>query len=692
MTDATYRIGVDIGGTFTDLVLLNQATGALLNGKVLTTPDDPSRAVLNGVGTLLKQHDVPPAAVGNVIHGTTLVANALIERKGVTTALITTSGFRDVLEIGREWRYDLFDLQLEMPPPLAPRQYRFELTERVAPTGDVITPLDEAAAADLARQLADSDVAAVAVVFLHAFKNPVHERRIKAIFAEHAPDLTLCLSSDVSPEIGEYERSSTAVANAYVQPLFRRYVADLAAGIRELGIDRDLFLMLSDGGTVHQSAAVEYPIRLVQSGPAGGAQAAGLYGRLAGESELLCFDMGGTTAKACLIERGRPSRTTSFEVARMFRFAKGSGLPLQVPVVDMIEIGAGGGSIARLDKMGLIQVGPDSASSDPGPACYGLGGTEPTVTDADLLLGYLDAGNFLGGDMALDVEKAEAAIRTRIAEPLGISAIEAAWGIHETVTENMAQAATIHALEKGRKVEAYRIVPIGGAGPVHACSLAAKMGIGRLICPTGAGVASALGLLASPTAFEFVQADMQPLENLDFGHVADMVRELTTRGHELLTASGVADADMNAEYSALMRYVGQGYEVEVPLGLDVIAAADRTAIHDRFEQVYRDLYGRNENMLPEVISWRVVVAGPAPDLSLSAPEAGSESAIKGERQVYFAETGGFAPVPVYDRDGLATGETFAGPAIVEERESTLVVPPGWTARLHASGSLILDRS
>ncbi len=692
MSDATYRIGVDIGGTFTDLVLLNQATGALLNGKVLTTPDDPSRAVLDGIRALLRQHDVPPAAVGNVIHGTTLVANALIERKGVKTALITTSGFRDVLEIGREWRYDLFDLQLEMPPPLVSRQNRFELTERLAPNGEVITPLDEAAAAALARQLADSDIAAVAVVFLHAFKNPAHERRVKAVFAEHAPGLNVCLSSDVSPEIGEYERSSTAVANAYVQPLFRRYVADLAAGIRDLGIARDLFLMLSDGGTVHRSAAVEYPIRLVQSGPAGGAQAASLHGRLAGESELLCFDMGGTTAKACLIEQGRPSRTTSFEVARMFRFAKGSGLPLQVPVVDMIEIGAGGGSIARLDRMGLIQVGPDSASSDPGPACYGLGGTEPTVTDADLLLGYLDAGSFLGGDMALDVEKAEAAIRARIAEPLGISAVEAAWGIHETVTENMAQAATIHALEKGRKVEGYRLVPIGGAGPVHACSLAAKMGIGRLICPTGAGVASALGLLASPTAFEFVQADMQPLDGLDFTRVEAMVRDLAARGRELLAASDVAEANMAAEYSVLMRHVGQGYEVEVPLTLETIAAADAATIADRFARVYHDLYGRNENMAPEVISWRVVVTGPTPDLSLDASTAGAGPAAKKERQVYFAETGGFTPTPVHARDGLSATDTLAGPAIVEERESTLVVPPGWTVRPHASGNLILDRT
>ena len=687
-----YRIGVDIGGTFTDIVLLNEATGISKNGKVLTTPDDPSRAVLSGLSDMLKEYDVAPAET-SVIHGTTLVANALIERKGVATALITSEGFRDVLEIGREWRYDLFDLEIEMPAPLVPRHLRFEVAERVGPNGNVITPLDEVAVVTFAKELADSNVRAIAVLYLHAFKNDRHEQRTKELFNLHAPNLTVCLSSEVSPEIGEYERASTVAANAYVQPIFKTYVRDLATGLRDLKIERDLFLMLSDGGTVHEKAAVEFPIRLVQSGPAGGAQAATLYGRISDESEILCFDMGGTTAKACLIEGGRPSRTTSFEVARVFRFAKGSGLPLQVPVVDMIEIGAGGGSIAHLDNMGLIQVGPESASSEPGPACYGHGGNRPTVTDADLVLGYLDAGSFLGGDMQLNKEAAEQAIKQAIADPLGISVVEAAWAIHETVTENMAQASVIHALEKGRKVENYSIVPIGGAGPVHACSLAIKMGIGRLISPPSAGVASAIGMLASPTAFEFVQADMQKLDSLDFTNTGVIFDNLAARGCGLLEMCGLIKEDMAFAYSALMRYVGQGYEVGVPLEIQTIADEDRAEVTRGFEAVYKDLFGRTEKMPLEVISWRVVVSGPTPKFSLKAPYvgAGTGGPQKGQRPVYFGETAGFAETTVYDRAKLEPGFTAFGPAIVEERESTLVVPPDFTLTVEPSGNMLLEQ-
>jgi N-methylhydantoinase A len=691
-TPDNYRIGVDIGGTFTDIVLLNEATGESKNGKILTTQDDPSRAVLNGLSDMLKEYKVAPART-SVIHGTTLVANALIERKGVATALITSRGFRDVLEIGREWRYDLFDLAIEMPAPLVPRHRRFEVAERVGPKGDVITPLDEDAVVALAQELSASDVQAIAVLYLHAFKNGEHEQRTKELFNLHAPNLSVCLSSEVSPEIGEYERASTVAANAYVQPIFKTYVRDLATGLRDLKIERDLFLMLSDGGTVHEKAAVEFPIRLVQSGPAGGAQAATLYGRISDESDILCFDMGGTTAKACLIEGGRPSRTTSFEVARVFRFAKGSGLPLQVPVVDMIEIGAGGGSIAHMDDMGLIQVGPESASSEPGPACYGHGGTQPTVTDADLILGYLDTGSFLGGDMQLNKEAAMAAVKKTIADPLGISVVEAAWAIHETVTENMAQASVIHALEKGRKVENYCIVPIGGAGPVHACSLAVKMGICRLISPPSAGVASAIGMLASPTAFEFVQADMQKLNSLDFTSASKTFDNLVGRGRELLEMCGLAQGDMTFTYSALMRYVGQGYEVEVPLEIKTMASEDRGEVTSRFEVVYKDLFGRTEKMPLEVISWRVVVSGPTPNFSLKASFAdpGKGGAQKGQRPVYFGKSAGFAETTVYDRAKMEPEFTTFGPAIIEERESTLIVPPDFTLTVQASGNMLLEQ-
>ncbi|NCF41870.1 MAG: hydantoinase/oxoprolinase family protein, partial [Bacteroidetes bacterium] len=395
-----FLIGVDIGGTFTDIVAVDQKNGKQFNGKVLTTPQNPSEAVLSGVNQIILNNKIDPKKC-RIIHGTTLVANALIERKGVKTALLTTKGFKDVLEIGREWRYDLFSLDLEMPKPIVSRNLRFEVEERLNFEGKVIKKLDEIELIKIAKQIKKSGVETLAIVFLHSFKNSMHEKFAKKIIQKHVPALNICLSSTVSPEIGEYERTSTCVANAYVQPIFKNYVNSLVIGLKKMGIVNDLFLMLSDGGIVHEKIAVEFPIRLVQSGPAGGAQAATLYGKLQKINDVLCFDMGGTTAKACLIENGKPNRTTVFEVARVFRFSKGSGLPLQVPVVDMIEIGAGGGSIARIDEMGLIQVGPESSSSYPGPACYDLGGKLPTVTDSDLILGYIDPDNFLGGDMKL---------------------------------------------------------------------------------------------------------------------------------------------------------------------------------------------------------------------------------------------------------------------------------------------------
>ncbi|MBI4182948.1 MAG: hydantoinase/oxoprolinase family protein [Proteobacteria bacterium] len=693
MVQPHYRIGVDIGGTFTDLVLMDEGSGRLFSEKVLTTPEDPSEAVLSGVASLLAKAGVRAGEISNVIHGTTLVANALIERKGVKTALVTTAGFRDVLEIGRELRYDTYDLFIEMPRPLVPRELRFEVVERIGPKGEVLVPLDQGSARALAEQLRASDVEAVAVVFLHSFRNPGHETAVKRLFAEAAPRLTVCASSEVMAEIDEYERTSTTVANAYVHPIFRRYLGRLVGALRELGIAGELYLMLSDGGTVHGRTAAEFPIRLVQSGPAGGVQASTLYGRLARVDDVLCFDMGGTTAKACLVEKGRPMRTTDFEVARVYRFAKGSGLPLKLPTLDMIEIGAGGGSIARVDRLGLLQVGPESAGSSPGPACYALGGSEPTVTDADLILGYLDAGSFLGGDMALDRERAARAIEAGVARPLGLSVVEAAWGIYEIVNENMAQAATIHALERGRKVADFALVAIGGAGPVHACNLARRMGVGRVICLPGAGVASAFGLLASPVSFAFVKAQVSALDRLDLGEATAFVDELAERGRAQLTAAGVAGARMRVELSALMRYLGQGYEVEVPLTREVLLAGDRARIAEAFEAVYRELFGRSERMPAEVISWRVVVSGPEPRLELAAEAArgaDAEGARRGARPVYFAESGGFIETGVFRRDRLAAGAAIEGPAIIEERESTLVLPPRTRARCDLHGSLIVD--
>lgn len=688
-----YSVGVDIGGTFTDLVMIDKDSGRVHNEKVLTTPDDPSICVLEGVEKILSAHDVSASDVQHVIHGTTLVANAVIERRGVEVALITTAGFRDIPQIGTELRYDTYDLFMETPEPLVPRHRRYEVQERLGPDGHVITPLDEDAVADVARQIAATEVTAVAISLLHGFRNPVHEQKVREILAREAPDLVVCISSDVMPEIGEYERASTTICNAYVLPIFKRYLRRLTDGLRNIGIDKDLYMMLSDGGTVHESTAASYPIRLVQSGPAGGVQATSAIGEIVGEKEILCFDMGGTTAKACLIDDGKPLRTTEFEVARVYRFKKGSGLPLRIPVIEMIEIGAGGGSIARVNHLGLIQVGPESSSADPGPACYGRGGENATVTDADLVLGYLAADNFLGGDMKLDVSAAEEALKHTIADPLGISVVDAAWAIHETVNENMAQASNIHALEKAKRITDYVMVPIGGAGPVHACNIGLILSLPRVICPPGAGVASALGFLVSPTAFTFVQGGVVALKELDFEAVRETLDGMEHSGRELLQKAGTAPEDVRVEYLAAMRYIGQGYNVEATIDAAILEAGDRTAIRAAFEDAYRTQYGRAESaMQVEIVSWRVQVAGPKPviDLVAARPDTASGDACKGERQVYFGTESGFQNAKIYDRYRLAPGAIFDGPAIFEERESTTVVPPGAHARIDEALNLVVD--
>ena len=693
MAAEPFRVGIDIGGTFTDLVMLDTRNGELFKEKVLTTPLDPSIGALEGLERILRRNRAAPGEVRHIIHGTTLVANAIIERRGAGVALITTKGFRDILEIGTEWRYDTYDLFMEMPRPLVPRHLRFEVPERIGPDGRALLALDEDAARATVREIASTGVEAVAVSLLHGFRNPAHEQRLREILNQEAPDLAVCLSSEVMPEIGEYERTYTTICNAYVLPVFEQYLNRLTGGLRGMGIDKDLFLMLSDGGTVHESTAVSYPIRLVQSGPAGGVQATSVIGLLAGERDILCFDMGGTTAKACLVDDSRPLRTTEFEVARVYRFRKGSGIPLKVPVIEMIEIGAGGGSIAAVDHLGLVRVGPESSSADPGPACYGRGGRDATVTDADLVLGYLAAGNFLGGDMHLDIEAAREALTRNVAQPLGVSTTDAAWAVHETVNENMAQAVTIHALEKARNASNYAMLPIGGAGPVHACNIAMKMSLARVVCPLSAGVASAFGFLVSPTSFTFVQGGVTALGNLDFESTGAMLEGMERDGRELLAAAGAREGNVSVEYLAAMRYVGQGYDVEAPIGKQMLKARDRPAIRGAFEQAYKTQFGRIEqHMAVEIVSWRVIASGPRPPLELTAAGGNSaqEAAIKGRRKVYFGPDRGFLHVPVYNRYGLAPGDTFEGPCIFEERESTTVVPPEARASVDSGLNLIVD--
>jgi N-methylhydantoinase A len=695
--DGGVRVGIDIGGTFTDLLAFDPGSGRFHIGKTLTTPDDPSRAVTDGLARLLDDAGLSPAAIAGIIHGTTLVTNAIIERKGAKTALLTTRGFRDAVEMGREHRYDLYDIFLEMPKPLVPRRLRLELDERVLADGSVLAPVRP----DQVRQLADQFVAegveAVAVALLHAYRNPEHERQVEALLAEHAPDLTISTSSSVVPEIREYERTSTTIANVYVRPVVAAYLARLEQSLRDMGVGGRLLIMLSSGGVCTVETARTYPIRLVESGPAAGALASAAYGRLAGDSHLLSFDMGGTTAKACIIDDGRPLTTSDFEVARVYRFKKGSGLPIKVPVIEMIEIGAGGGSIARIDALGLLKVGPDSAGADPGPACYGRGGAQPTVTDADLALGYLDPGYFLGGMMTLDVDAACRVIQDTIATPLGIGLTEAAWGIHQVVNENMANAARIHAIERGRDPRAYPLFAFGGAGPVHGFRVAQVLGAPRMLVPLGAGVGATFGFLVAPLAFDFVRSYYGQIEELDWEHVNTLLAEMEREGRDILATAGVAPGDVTIARNADLRYVGQGHEVHVPIPTGALSSDSVPVLRAAFEQVYRSLYERTAGSNPvEALSWRVVVTGPQPHLPLEqlGATAGLSSdaaqSAKGERAIYLPEDRAMITVPVYDRYVLGPGATFTGPAVVEERESTCILGRGAAARVDDMLNLIVE--
>ena len=674
------RVGIDIGGTFTDLIAFDERTGALSIGKVLTTPGEPALGVQTGLAETLANADEGPGAVSGIIHGTTLVTNALIERKGAITALLTTKGFRDAIEIRREGRYDLYDLFLEMPPPLAPRRRRLEVDERILADGSIYHPLDLAQVPALVARLRELGVQAVAVCLLHSYRNPEHERLLGAALAEQAPELIVSLSSDVVAEIHEYERASTALANVYVRPLVERYLGDLEARLREGGMgDAPLLIMLSSGGTGTVETARRFPIRLIESGPAAGALAAAHYGMLTGRPSLLSFDMGGTTAKACLIDGGEPLVAPDFEVARVYRFKRGSGLPVRVPVIEMIEIGAGGGSIARVDSLGLLKVGPDSSGAEPGPACYGRGGTLPTVTDADLVLGYLDPGFFLGGRMSLDRAAAERAIAP-LAAQLGLDATAAAWGIHQVVNENMAGAARIHAVERGKDPRSRALFGFGGAGPVHAYRVAEILRSPELIIPLGAGVTSALGFLVAPLAFDYVRSYPAPLDELDWARINAILDEMVAEGAATLAASGVPRAALTIRRTADLRYRGQGHEVAVPVPEGALDASSLAPLVANFDAVYRGLYGRvADGVALEAVSWRVVVSGPRPSIDLRARDSGTSdanSALKGERAIYLPEQRGYTIVPIYDRYALNPGATFSGPAIIEERESTTIIGGG----------------
>ena len=688
-----YRIGADIGGTFTDVILVDDAGHTFQVGKVLTTPDRPDDAVLHGLAQVLADVAARGEAVSHLIHGTTLFTNAIIERKGARTALVTTRGFRDAIEIGREHRYDLYDLYLQRPRPLAPRSLRFEVTERVLVDGSVDTPLDDADVTAVIERLRAERVEAVAVCLIHSYVNDAHERRVGEALREALPDVAVTLSCEVVRELREYERTSTTLVNVYVQRVAEDYLGRLRARLTEVGVRGALYVMQSSGGLSEVETAARFPVRLVESGPAGGALAAAHYGALLGHRDLLSFDMGGTTAKACVIADGEPLVAPEFEVDRRYQFKKGSGLPVKVPVIEMIEVGTGGGSIARVDELQRLLVGPESAGARPGPACYALGGVEPTVTDADLLLGYLDPGFFLGGRMRLDVDAAARAIQQRVAQPLGLELAEAAWGIHQLANESMASAARIHVIERGRDVATFPLFAFGGAGPVHAHGVARILRSPRVIYPLGAGVTSTVGFLVAPLTFDFVRTLPGGLDDLDWSPVMAAIDEMEAQGRAILGRT-VPPEEVGFKRYVDMRYRKQGYEIRVPLPGGRLDAGRREAVRQAFEEAYRAVYGHTVSTTPiDVVSWRVVAMGPKPVLALPRAQAAggsAERARKGTRRAWVPEGKGFVEVPVYDRYALASGHTFAGPAIVEERESTVVVGAGGLARVDEWGTMIVE--
>jgi N-methylhydantoinase A len=688
------RIGVDVGGTFTDFVLHDPRRDLVHTGKLLTTPDDPSEAIVNGIERLLKEKSLQAADVHSVVHGTTLVTNTVIERTGATVGLINTEGFRDVIEVGRETRYDLYDLFLEAPPTLVPRHRRREVKERMDFEGEVLLPLDEAAVATIARELIERDrCEAIAISFLHAYRNPAHERRAGEIVRGLYPDLPLTLSSDVAPEIREFERTSTACANAYVQPLMRRYLDRLEARLADIGFLGRLYVMLSGGGIAAVQEAKDFPIRMIESGPAAGAMAASFLAKLAGLDKVVSFDMGGTTAKMCLVENGRPDHKFDFEAGRVRRFVKGSGLPLKVSVVDMIEIGAGGGSIARVEASShLMKVGPRSAGAKPGPVCYGLGGTEPTVTDADLVLGRLNPDYFLGGEMHLDLAPVRRAFADRVATKLKLAEMDAALGVQRIVDETMAAATRMHLAEKGRDPRRYTLIAFGGAGPVHAYNLARLLKMQRLVVPLGAGVASALGFLVAPPATDMVRSYVARLERIDWDHVNALFAAMAKQGSRLLSEAGADPARITLRPTAEMRHVGQGFEIPVPLPSTQLGAKDLPAIRAAFFASYRERFGRVVEESPiEALSWRLACAAPGQDIRLKPTHNGgaTSAAQRGTRDVLF-EGLGTLRCAVYDRYALAPGASFTGPALVEERESTCCIGPDARVRVDEFLNLVIE--
>ncbi len=684
------RLAADIGGTFTDVVLEHE--GRRHSAKVLTTPRAPEEGMLEGISQVLAATKLRPSRVGVLIHGTTLATNALIERKGAKTALLTTAGFRDVLEMGYEKRYEHYDLQLELPAPLVPRELRFPVTERMTAKGTVRTPLLESSFLKAIEEIKKQKVSAVAIGFLHSYVNDSHEKRAGELLSKALPGVAITLSSAVCPEMREYERFSTACANAYVQPLMTSYLDRLAAELKRRGFGCPLYLMTSGGGLTTLETARRFPVRLVESGPAGGAILSAGLARENQLDEVLSFDMGGTTAKICFIGQGRPEQSRKFEVARVWRNLKGSGLPVRIPVTEMVEIGAGGGSIARLDEMKRIQVGPASAGAEPGPACYGRGGNEPTVTDANVVLGRVDPVAFAGGSLKLDSQKSENTILARIGTPLGMDAQWAAAGVGEIVEENMASAARVHAIERGRSPERCTMIAFGGAAPLHAARLAAKLGMSRVLVPVDASVGSAVGFLRAPVAFEMVRSLRVRDDEFSFPDINSLLKKMQDEATAIV-AAGALGAKLQAHRAVEMRYEGQGHEISISLPAGELKAADAGRLRKEYESRYERQFGLKIADVPlEFLTWSVNVSTLSPNLkSKPTLKKKSRAVPGGKRGVFDPASGKKESILLFSRNTLKPGMQLTGPALVVEPQTTTLVPRGWNCSVTGSGDLLLEK-
>lgn len=680
------RLGVDIGGTFTDVVL--EIDTERYSTKILTTYSAPENAIIDGLHQVCKKADVTASAVEQIIHGTTLATNALIERRGAKTALITTSGFRDVIEMRTESRFEQYDLNLTLPEPLLPRQQRYTVKERIGARGEVLLELDRAEVDELVDTIAEAGYESVAVGLIHSYLNAAHERTLREAINAKLPHVMVSLSSEVSPQMREYERFNTVVANAYIKPLMKSYLGRLHGKLHKEGVDCPVFLMHSGGGVISIDSASEFPVRLVESGPAGGAVFAANIASRYDLDKVLSFDMGGTTAKICLIKNQTPKTSRVFEVARTYRFKKGSGMPISIPVIDMVEIGAGGGSVASIDTMHQIRVGPLSAGSEPGPACYGRGGNKPCVTDADLVLGKLDGNNFAGGSITLHPDESAKALENELGKVLNMDAQTAAYGLLEVVDENMANAARVHAVENGEDLSDYTMIAFGGAAPLHASRLCEKLGVKRLLVPPGAGVGSAIGFLRAPFSFEANRSDYMRLSEFDSLLVADLLKKLASEAI-VFVRSCDANAAIACEYKAYMRYTGQGWEIPVPLTVEQVTNPDANVYHSLFENEYSALFGRVvEGMDIEITVWAVNATTPAQvekPLVLSVVNGCAQA--DESRMVFDAAMGKKVNSTLVHRDNLKTGQLLSGPAVITEDETTIIIPQSRQAMRQQDGCI-----